>query len=143
MNSSPVVVAAVILVNRDGHLLLQLRDESARFWPGVWGLPGGHQESGESDHETATRELLEETSLCADLTHLESQIVNDRLKHYFYGPTDAEQADVVIGEGAAIVFTPPDQVLDGRAYTPGTAEVLARFLESPEYERLANRRGVA
>lgn len=139
MESAPVVVTAVILVNRDGQLLLQLRDENARFCPGVWGLPGGHQEAGESDHETAIRELREETSLSADLTHLESQIVNDRLKHYFYGPTDAMQDDVVIGEGVDIVFTAPDQVLDGRTYTPGTAEVLARFLASPEYKRLASR----
>ncbi|WP_233512818.1 hypothetical protein [Micromonospora deserti] len=43
----------------------------------------------------------------------------------------------MLGEGAAIVFVPGDRVLDGRPWTPGTVEVLARFLASPEYGRLA------
>ncbi|WP_141715144.1 hypothetical protein [Micromonospora rhizosphaerae] len=45
--------------------------------------------------------------------------------------------DVVIGEGAAIVLVPADELLDGRPYTPGTARLLTRFLASPEYTRLA------
>ena len=61
----------------------------------------------------------------------------DRVKHYFCGATRAGQRDVVLGEGAAIVFTTADELLDGRPYTPGTAELLTRFLTSPEYARLA------
>ncbi|SCL33622.1 hypothetical protein GA0070624_4778 [Micromonospora rhizosphaerae] len=44
---------------------------------------------------------------------------------------------MVIGEGAAIVLVPADELLDGRPYTPGTARLLTRFLASPEYTRLA------
>ncbi|WP_233258110.1 hypothetical protein [Micromonospora sp. S4605] len=43
---------------------------------------------------------------------------------------------MVLGEGAAILFLPAEEVLDGRPFTPGTAEVLARFLGSPEHTRL-------
>lgn len=134
-----VVVCAVILVRPDGQLLLQLRDEHAPNWPSVWGFPGGHQEPGESDLGTAVRELWEETHLSANLRHFESLQVSNRLKHYFYGPTTASQDQVFQGEGSAIVFQTPDQALDGRPFTPGTAAVLARFLKSPEYERLRAR----
>ncbi|MDH6460588.1 hypothetical protein M2302_000749 [Micromonospora sp. A200] len=42
----------------------------------------------------------------------------------------------MLGEGAAMLFVPPGEVLDGRPYTPGTVDVLTRFLASPEYAGL-------
>ncbi|SCG67476.1 NUDIX domain-containing protein [Micromonospora inositola] len=134
-------IACVLLVDRAGRLLLQLRDAHAPHHPNVWGLPGGHWEPGETIDETALRELWEETGLRPDgeLRHFATQELPelDRVKHYFCGATRAAQRDVVLGEGAAIVFTTPDELLDGRPYTPGTADLLTRFLTSPEYARLA------
>lgn len=62
-----ILVGAVVLVVKDGHILLEQRNETqARF-----GLPGGLMEWAESTDETARRELLEETGLVAeDLTLL-------------------------------------------------------------------------
>lgn len=140
MADSLIPLAAVLLVDRGGRLLLQLRDEHAPNHPNVWGLPGGHSDPDEEPAQTATRELWEETGLHpdGDLVLFARQELPEfgRVKHYFCGSTSASQDDVVVGEGAAIVFVPPDQLHDGRPFTPGTAEVLARFLASADYARL-------
>ena len=39
----------------------------------------------------------------------------------------------MLGEGAAMVFTSRSELLDERSYTPGTREVLTRFLASTTY----------
>jgi 8-oxo-dGTP diphosphatase len=54
-----VGVGAVV---RDGGRILVLRRAGAHG-AGMWGLPGGHQEFGETPEDTAARETLEETGL--------------------------------------------------------------------------------
>ncbi|MCW2504399.1 MAG: hypothetical protein JWO79_2683 [Actinomycetia bacterium] len=136
-----IELSAVILVDRAGRVLLQLRDEHAPYHPSVWGLPGGHAEPGESPLETAVRELWEETQLRPEngLALFARQELPEigRVKHYFCGATSAAQDDVVIGEGEAMVFTDPPRILDGRPYTPGTEATLRTFLTSPAYTTLA------
>ena len=135
-----IQVAVVLLVDRSGALLVQLRDDEAVNWPGRWGLPGGHVEPGETVIEAAARELYEEASLRAEnpLVLFERQVLPEtgREKTYFFGSTPAVQSDVVLGEGAAMVFTKPSDLFDGRIYTPGTLEVLTRFLDSTTYTDL-------
>ena len=47
----------VLILNDKGEVLLQERE------PGIYGLPGGLMELGESFEDTARREVLEETAL--------------------------------------------------------------------------------
>lgn len=48
---------AVAVMNEKGELLLQKRSD------GIWGVPGGVMEIGESTEETGRREVLEETGI--------------------------------------------------------------------------------
>lgn len=50
--------SAIIVVNKNGEILLQERMDNGR-----WGLPGGCQDLGEDLRETAIRELYEETNI--------------------------------------------------------------------------------
>jgi 8-oxo-dGTP diphosphatase len=133
-------IACTLLVDRSGALLLQLRDDKAPYYPNVWGLPGGAIEGEETPEEGAVRELWEETRLRPDgpLRLFERQDLSDegRVKHYFYGATSGVQSDVVLGEGAAMLFIPAAEVL-GRPFTPGSAEIIERFLGSPEYTAIS------
>lgn len=56
--------AAVVALTRNGSLLLQLR-QAPGLLHGLWELPGGHPEAGESMLRTARRELWEETGIRA------------------------------------------------------------------------------
>ncbi|WP_308285328.1 NUDIX hydrolase [Actinoplanes hulinensis] len=134
-----LLIACTFVVDRDGALLLQLRDDKAPYFPNVWGLPGGAIEAEETPEQGAARELWEEARLRVDdrLRLFAQQELPEqaRVKNYFYGATSARQEDVVLGEGAAMVFVPAAEVLD-RPFTPGTAEMIERFLSSREYASL-------
>src|SRR5438309_10885835 len=58
------ISAGVILVDHDGRVLLQLRDDDpAIMCPGHWGITGGAGHADESAEQTARREVAEETGL--------------------------------------------------------------------------------
>jgi 8-oxo-dGTP pyrophosphatase MutT (NUDIX family) len=115
-------IAGVILVDRDGRLLLQLRDGDTRIDPHRWCLPGGHVDPGEDPLESAHRELLEETGLKVDELSLFWQGLAPSAKFpgavgefsIFYAATAAsDEAGVRCG------------VLDDRAPVPGLTAVPA------------------
>jgi 8-oxo-dGTP pyrophosphatase MutT (NUDIX family) len=67
-------IGAIWLFRRDGAALLQHRDDKPGLEDaGMWVPPGGHAEPGESMHECARRELVEETEYDApDLQYFKS-----------------------------------------------------------------------
>ena len=142
-------VVGVMLVDTSGRLLLQHRDAHTPISPSQWTMPGGGIELGEHPEEAAQRELLEETGLRVEgpLTLFwfgmrpSSRAPDDPTVatewHIYYARTAARQEDIVVGEGQAMVFTPPEAALaldlgfSARYFVP-------LFLASPEYRRLAD-----
>lgn len=61
--NSLVVAVTVFVEDQDGRALLIQRSDN-----GLWALPGGGQEIGESVTDAAKREVLEETGLTIDVT---------------------------------------------------------------------------
>ena len=61
--NSLVVAVAAIVRNESGHVLMIERTDN-----GLWAIPGGAQDIGETTREAAVREVYEETGIQTDVT---------------------------------------------------------------------------
>ncbi|MCL2542042.1 MAG: NUDIX hydrolase [Nocardioidaceae bacterium] len=136
--------ACVVLVDPQGRVLMQERDEHAKIAPEQWGLCGGHLEKGEAEVDGAVRELREETSVdlrTSEITyfgrfevfHKETGTL-DTLA-VFAAPTALTDADILVGEGRQIVFVDPPSALE-LDLTDSAALALPAFLASDLYREL-------
>jgi 8-oxo-dGTP pyrophosphatase MutT (NUDIX family) len=83
-----IMPGACVLLIHNSTLLLQRRTDN-----GMWGLPGGSLEPGESMEEVARRELFEETGLKAKSLELMNIFSGDEL--YYKYPHGDEVYNVV------------------------------------------------
>jgi 8-oxo-dGTP pyrophosphatase MutT (NUDIX family) len=134
----------VILVDAEGRVLLQERDEHAPIDPDRWSLVGGHLEPGEEPEQGAYREVEEETGVrlapgtlrlfeTLEVFHPPYGSV-DRV-HVFVAGVDLTDDDIECHEGRQIVFVDPQHA---RRLDLSMAGVLAvpTFLDSPAYPAL-------
>jgi len=151
-------IALVALVDVEGRILVHLHDEQASTRANRWSLPHARVEPGESP-ATAGRRVVSEVAhvpLDGDLELFWSGYApgHPLLTVAFCGRTPATPQDVAqvvdispAGELPAPtrvrkVFLPGDEVLSGRAFTLASGYVLARFVDSPQYQRLAPAPGL-
>jgi len=123
--------ASAVLLRGNTVLLVQRADGPAA---GLWSLPGGHIEDGETAEQAAVREVMEETALHAILrdTLGEHRVtaVSDNgvaikyLITVFYGT--AGSGEPIAGSDAAAACFVEIATLDDRAMTDGTARLVAR-----------------
>ncbi len=104
----PIHVSTTIIINRNGHILLMLRDNKPGILnPGCWGLIGGHAEKGETPLGTAAREIEEETGIHieeSDLSFLKSIETEEKIRHVFLLKGAWTDLDIVRGEGQDMKF---------------------------------------
>ncbi len=124
----------LIVVRREGRVLMIRRADGLKRAPGVWGLPGGVMEPGESPREGALRELQEELNL----TGRPLQVLGS-------GPSFNGEYELFWVEVAVDDFAPlqprPEEVAEARWIAPrelatlqplirGAVEGFQRFLGS-------------
>ncbi|MET7680706.1 NUDIX hydrolase [Streptomyces sp. NPDC005423] len=76
-------LAAAVVMDGQGRVLLVRRSGTERFLPYVWGVPCGKLEPGEAPEDGALRELKEETGLLGEVVRKvgESSFVSDYRGH--------------------------------------------------------------
>lgn len=103
------------MLNLDGQVLLERRSDN-----GLWGLPGGRIEPGESIVQTAMREAKEETGLEILITHLLGVYSGPEDRVATYPDNTVQLVDIVLE--ARIVsgqLTCSDESLELGFFKPG------------------------
>ena len=134
--------AGVVLIRKDGAILMQLRDndeitprgvKNDIIFPGHWCLPGGKVEIGEKPEETARRKLKEETGYEVDSLSLLTEEIYSLpgskkiTRHIFWIKYDGLQ-EIKCFEGEKMEFLKPDQIKERKIY-PGHEEFCQQALE--------------
>jgi 8-oxo-dGTP diphosphatase len=104
-----VPCVAIIIENRQGEILLLLRDSKPTIsYPNHWTLVGGKVEEGEIPETAAHREMLEEVGVDIDLTfwkRYDRQHPNAIVDQYIYfGEIDVPCESLTLGEGQDVRF---------------------------------------
>lgn len=142
--------AGIILVDPQGRVLLQLRDDTPGImYPGHWGITGGAANAGETPEQTAVRETEEETGLRIERMEpfrayyftdppagakASSKARADYELYLYHAPCGTPAEELTCGEGRELrYFAPDDAMALNLAYNH--REVLGDFFASPAYAR--------
>ncbi|MBB3972567.1 NUDIX hydrolase [Hansschlegelia beijingensis] len=130
------LLAASLACFRDGAVLLARRGRAPS--QGLWSLPGGLVELGETAREAAARELLEETGVRAEVVGLadlvevvrrdETGAVERHMAVLAYAGRWVSGEPVAGEEATEVAWLAPEQVA-GLEATAGLAEVVRRAAE--------------
>jgi 8-oxo-dGTP diphosphatase len=127
--------AGVVLVRRDGAVLMQHRGElpPGKYWPLCWAYPAGHVEEDEDFESAARRELREETgyevSELALLIEEEHELIDGKraTRHVFWAMYDDKQ-EIQCNEGLEMKFLTLEELKD-KNLLPGNDRICALALE--------------
>jgi len=132
---------AGLLVDADGRLLLQLRDDKPDIVnPGVWGTFGGVLEPYETPDEGFVREIEEELCWRPASVALHDAIAYERdgeqrLIYAFAAPVDVPLRRLELREGQGLAFFAPEALPERIA--PGLPGLLRAFAVSARYRTMS------
>ncbi|MDX1991638.1 MAG: NUDIX domain-containing protein [bacterium] len=107
-----VQTVSAILVNPEGKILLQQRDDRVRRFPDAWTTFGGAVEAGETPQQAMRRELVEEIEFAPDM-RLWKMVPQLRLNgdkiamleiYVFVGRIDRLVSDIRVHEGRGAAY---------------------------------------
>src|SRR5688500_18367392 len=106
---------SIILENREGEVLLLLRDNKSTItYPSHWTLIGGKVENDETPEAAAHRELEEETGLKATLSFWKQYDRQHPLfivdQYIYTGKIDTAKELLILGEGQELQFFKPHDI---------------------------------
>ena len=130
--SETVEFVGVILVDNQGMVALQLREEEQELNPDHWSVFGGHIEEGEESAKAAIREIEEELSVKLSEDKLVSLGRFEREDHAyttFYYRVEDELADAVLKEGVDWRWCSMEEIMEGVIEGKKVVSYHARFLE--------------
>ena len=126
-----IEIAQALLFDRDGKLLIYLRDDKPSIpFPNHWDLIGGHVEAGETPEEALCREVREEIGVRLDAWRLFRRyecLVGDvypNTKFIYHAQLDVAPADLTLYEGQRLTSIAPSQLCEFKF-----ANVLAGIVE--------------
>lgn len=125
----------LLLENKDGKLLFQLRDNNPKIpYADCWGTFGGHIEAGETPEQAIIREVKEELGYTlVNPTLMQRFDINDP-KHqqpieiFIFHQKDPAVTleDLKVNEGQAAAFFSPEEVLKLPCYA-GVQEIVTAY----------------
>lgn len=131
-----IVIGTCLFVFRDNKLLMERRSDN-----GLWGLPGGSMEPGETLEECARRELFEETGINAIDLEFFHTFSGPELHHFY---PNGDEAYIVTTAFVTSNFEGEPRAADDESFemrffelndlpqdlNPPTKAVLKKLLES-------------
>ena len=131
--------AEIILVRKDGALILQHRDDKPGITnPGFVSTFGGHIEEGEDPLDAAFREIHEETNLVLDSTtfeffgkyHKTKEVHGEDWDVYYYVVRNVDDTNLEVYEGQGFKIVKNHEDLSKEKMTLLAAEVLGDYFKA-------------
>ncbi|MXY48871.1 MAG: NUDIX domain-containing protein [Gemmatimonadetes bacterium] len=134
------VISSAMLVNSDGDILINLRDDDPRIiFPNKWSLIGGYAQEKEDPEQGLIREVKEEIGYeVTDRSLLATFFDRADVWHLYLAPINVPIDYLILGEGQAIRFIDPARALtelDLCVTSRCFIEVYLRYLDFQDYAR--------
>lgn len=106
------VGVSIIMINRDGKILLHLRDDKPNIpYPGFWALFGGSVSQDKTCQDAIKREIMEEINFkIINFGLLREFVQNNKREYAFVGEINKKLEELILQEGSSMKFFKPSEI---------------------------------